>query len=57
MSSPDGEGRARGKKRAPATNGHTPGAVPVSVVRAPGGEIVLHFADGSEPVTLALPDA
>ena len=33
-----------------------PGHVPVSVYRGDGGEIVLHFADGSEPVRLALPD-
>src|SRR6202011_5923336 len=38
-------------------NGHAPGTVPVSVVRTPEGEIVLHFADGSEPVTLSLPEA
>ena len=48
------------RKRAPAaaaTNGHAPaGAVPVSVVRNADGEIVLHFADGSEPVRLALPE-
>jgi hypothetical protein len=30
--------------------------VPVSVVRNADGEIVLHFADGSEPVRLALPE-
>ncbi len=33
-----------------------PGHVPVSVYRGDGGEIVLHFADGSEPVRLALPE-
>ncbi|HEY6234376.1 MAG TPA: efflux RND transporter permease subunit, partial [Candidatus Elarobacter sp.] len=48
---------ARRKRAATATNGHAPaGAVPVSVVRTPDGEIVLHFADGSEPVRLALPE-
>jgi hydrophobic/amphiphilic exporter-1 (mainly G- bacteria), HAE1 family len=48
---------ANRKRPARQRNGHAPDAVPVSVVRAPSGEIVLHFADGSEPVTLALPDA
>ncbi|HYW53295.1 MAG TPA: efflux RND transporter permease subunit, partial [Dongiaceae bacterium] len=48
---------ARRKRTATATNGHAPpGAVPVSVVRNADGEIVLHFADGSEPVRLALPE-
>jgi hydrophobic/amphiphilic exporter-1 (mainly G- bacteria), HAE1 family len=48
---------ARRKRVATATNGHAPGgAVPVSVVRNADGEIVLHFADGSEPVRLALPE-
>jgi HAE1 family hydrophobic/amphiphilic exporter-1 len=48
------------RRRAPKAayaNGHAPGTVPVSVVRTPGGAIELHFADGSEPVTLSLPDA
>ncbi|MBV9407766.1 MAG: efflux RND transporter permease subunit [Candidatus Eremiobacteraeota bacterium] len=47
------------RKPAPAhagINGHTNGAVPVSVVRTPEGEIVLHFADGSDPVRLSLPE-
>ena len=45
------------RKRATSANGHAPaGAVPVSVVRNADGEIVLHFADGSEPVRLALPE-
>jgi HAE1 family hydrophobic/amphiphilic exporter-1 len=50
--------RLAGRKRATrATNGHAPpGTVPASVVRNADGEIVLHFADGSEPVRLALPD-
>ncbi|MDB5092642.1 MAG: efflux system, inner rane transporter CmeB [Candidatus Eremiobacteraeota bacterium] len=47
----------RRKPKAAYANGHAPGTVPVSVVRTPAGEIVLHFADGSEPVTLSLPDA
>ena len=48
---------ARRKHVAPAANGYAPaGAVPVSVVRNADGEIVLHFADGSEPVRLALPE-
>ena len=48
---------ARRKRVATAANGHAPaGAVPVSVVRNTDGEIVLHFADGSEPVRLALPE-
>jgi hypothetical protein len=48
---------ARRKRVAPAANGYAPaGAVPVSVVRNADGEIVLHFADGSEPVRLALPE-
>jgi HAE1 family hydrophobic/amphiphilic exporter-1 len=46
----------RRKRAATAANGHAPGAVPVSVVRNADGEIVLHFADGSEPVRLALPE-
>ena len=45
------------RKRAATTAGHPPaGTVPVSVVRNADGEIVLHFADGSEPVRLALPE-
>ncbi|HTD36954.1 MAG TPA: efflux RND transporter permease subunit, partial [Candidatus Limnocylindrales bacterium] len=48
------------RKRAPQpahANGHGPaGSVPVSVHRNPDGEIVLHFADGSDPVKLALPE-
>jgi hydrophobic/amphiphilic exporter-1 (mainly G- bacteria), HAE1 family len=47
------------RKRAPArtTNGHAPpGSVPVSVMRTADGEIVLHFADGSEPQRLSLPE-
>ncbi|MEA2786127.1 MAG: hypothetical protein QOF71_2231 [Candidatus Eremiobacteraeota bacterium] len=45
------------RKRATPANGRAPaGAVPVSVVRNADGEIVLHFADGSEPVRLALPE-
>jgi HAE1 family hydrophobic/amphiphilic exporter-1 len=48
---------ARRKPARVAANGHAPpGAVPVSVVRTPDGEIVMHFADGSEPVRLALPE-
>ncbi len=49
--------RKRAAGTATATNGHAPaGSVPVSVLRTAEGEIVLHFADGSEPVRLALPD-
>ncbi len=46
------------RRTAPApANGHVePGAVPVSVVRTPEGDIVLTFADGSDPVRLALPE-
>jgi hydrophobic/amphiphilic exporter-1 (mainly G- bacteria), HAE1 family len=48
------------RKRAPQpahANGHAPaGHVPVSMHRTPDGEIVLHFADGSDPVKLALPE-
>ena len=46
------------RSRAPATvvNGHAPGAVPVSMVRTADGELLLHFADGSEPVRLSLPE-
>jgi HAE1 family hydrophobic/amphiphilic exporter-1 len=45
------------KPRAKHANGHAPaGAVPVSVVRNADGEIVMHFADGSDPVRLALPE-
>ncbi|HEV3088652.1 MAG TPA: efflux RND transporter permease subunit, partial [Candidatus Elarobacter sp.] len=52
---------ARRKRPVPATatatNGHAPaGSVPASVTRTPDGEILLHFADGSDPVRLALPD-
>ncbi|MEO7040186.1 MAG: efflux RND transporter permease subunit [Candidatus Elarobacter sp.] len=39
-----------------ATNGHAGGAVPVAVMRTADGEIVLTFADGSEPVRLTLPE-
>jgi HAE1 family hydrophobic/amphiphilic exporter-1 len=47
----------RKRVAASTANGHAPaGAVPVSVVRNADGEIVLHFADGSEPVRLALPE-
>ncbi|MDP9105585.1 MAG: efflux RND transporter permease subunit [Candidatus Eremiobacteraeota bacterium] len=46
---------ARRTRVATAANGLAP-AVPVSVVRNADGEIVLHFADGSEPVRLALPE-
>jgi HAE1 family hydrophobic/amphiphilic exporter-1 len=48
------------RKRTPQpahANGHAPpGTVPVSMHRTPDGEIVLHFADGSDPVKLALPE-
>ncbi|HEY0613114.1 MAG TPA: efflux RND transporter permease subunit, partial [Candidatus Elarobacter sp.] len=38
-------------------NGHGPaGSVPVSVHRTADGEIILHFADGSDPVRLAIPE-
>jgi uncharacterized membrane protein len=38
-------------------NGHAPeGAVPVTAERTTDGEIVLHFADGSDPVRLAIPE-
>ena len=38
-------------------NGDVPaGHVPVSVYRGDDGDIVLHFADGSDPVRLSLPD-
>jgi hydrophobic/amphiphilic exporter-1 (mainly G- bacteria), HAE1 family len=48
-----------GRKRAVAvaTNGHAPGSVPVAVMRNADGEIVLTFADGSEPVRLSLPES
>ena len=49
--------RLERRKRPPPHSGHTPDAIPVAVVRAPGGEIVLHFADGGEPGRLPLPDA
>jgi len=48
-----------GRRKPPRAdaNGHaTPGTVPVSVHRTADGEIVLHFADGSDPVRLALPE-
>jgi len=51
------------RRRVPAraaaahANGHGPaGSVPVSVHRTADGEIVLHFADGSDPVRLAIPE-
>ena len=50
---------ARRKRAVPATatNGHAPaGSVPVSVMRTADGEILLHFADGSDPVRLTLPE-
>jgi hydrophobic/amphiphilic exporter-1 (mainly G- bacteria), HAE1 family len=55
----------RGRKPVPARaaaahangNAHGPaGSVPVSVHRTADGEIVLHFADGSDPVRLAIPE-
>ena len=40
-----------------AANGQGPaGSVPVSVHRTAEGEIVLHFADGSDPVRLSIPE-
>ncbi|MBV8368110.1 MAG: efflux RND transporter permease subunit [Candidatus Eremiobacteraeota bacterium] len=50
---------ARRKRAVPATatNGHAPpGSVPVSVMRTADGEILLHFADGSDPVRLSIPE-
>ncbi|HEX3463160.1 MAG TPA: efflux RND transporter permease subunit [Candidatus Elarobacter sp.] len=48
--------RKRARKPAHA-NGHAPaGSVPVSMHRTADGEIVLHFADGSEPVKLSIPE-
>ena len=48
---------ARRKRTAPDANGHAPpGSVPVSVLRMADGEIVLHFADGSDPVRLSIPE-
>jgi hypothetical protein len=47
-----------GRRRAvPARNGHAPGTVPAAVMRNADGEIVLTFADGSEPVRLSLPES
>jgi hydrophobic/amphiphilic exporter-1 (mainly G- bacteria), HAE1 family len=52
--------RERMARRKPAVkhaNGHAPaGAVPVTAERRADGEIVLHFADGSDPVRLARPE-
>ncbi|BDE06642.1 multidrug efflux RND transporter permease subunit [Vulcanimicrobium alpinum] len=46
----------RSRAPAAAVSGHAPGAVPVSMVRTADGELLLHFADGSEPVRLSLPE-
>jgi len=51
--------RARMARRKPAAaraNGHAPAGVPASVVRNADGEIVMHFADGSDPVRLSIPE-
>jgi HAE1 family hydrophobic/amphiphilic exporter-1 len=51
------ERMARRKRPAIDDNGHAPaGSVPVSVLRTADGEIVLHFADGSDPVRLSIPE-
>ncbi|HEX3551345.1 MAG TPA: efflux RND transporter permease subunit [Candidatus Elarobacter sp.] len=49
--------RARRTASAAHANGDVPsGHVPVSVYRGDGGEIMLHFADGSDPVRLSIPE-
>jgi HAE1 family hydrophobic/amphiphilic exporter-1 len=48
-----------GRRKPPSADANgqpPPGTVPVSVHRTPEGEIVLHFADGSDPVRLSLPE-
>ena len=48
---------ARRRTAAAHANGDPPlGSVPVSVHRTAEGEIVLHFADGADPVRLSLPE-